>query len=154
MLPAQLSADPSREPAAGVVSIPSTPSTPSTPNTPSLEVVSAGSHPSAGKVGVIYLKIVNHTDRPDRLIAATTPAAARVEFHETTVDGDMVRMTPRPLGFEIARTGQLVLENGGKHIMLIGLVKPLRSGGWIELELVFEHADPVQVRVPVRPRLF
>lgn len=148
MLPAQLSADPFREPVAGTTSIPGT------PGTSSLEIVSAVSHPSAGTVGVIYLKIANHTDRADRLIAAQTSAAARVEFHETTVDGDMVRMTPRPEGFEIATAGQLVLENGGKHIMLIGLVKPLRSGGWIELELVFEHADPVQVRVPVRPRLF
>ena len=66
----------------------------------------------------------------------------------------MVRMTPRPEGFEIATVGQLVLESGGKHIMLIGLVEPLKSGGSIELELVFDHADPARVRVPILPRSF
>lgn len=151
MLPARLSADPFREPVVGTTSIPGTPGTSSTPG---LEIVSAVSHPSAGTVGVIYLKIANHTDRADRLIAAQTSAAARVEFHETTVDGDMVRMTPRPEGFEIATVGQLVLESGGKHIMLIGLVEPLKSGGSIELELVFDHADPARVRVPILPRSF
>ncbi len=120
-----------------------------------LEIVSAVSHPSAGAaVGVIYLHIVNHTEQSDRLIAVETAAAAKAEFHETVAAGDIVRMTPRPEGFEIPKAGQLVLESGGKHIMLMGLAEPLESGGAIELELVFEHAERMRVRVPIRPRSF
>ena len=135
--PAQLSGEPRSESAA------------------SLELVSAVSHPSAGAaVGVIYLHIRNPTEQDDRLVAVETSAAAKAEFHETVVDGDFVRMIPRPEGFEIAKSGELVLESGGKHIMLLGLTEPLVSGGSIELELVFEHAGRLEMRVPIRPRSF
>lgn len=122
---------------------------------PTLEIVGAISHPSAGTaVGVIYLEIVNHSNRNDRLIAVSTSASARAELHETVIDGNFVRMTPRPAGFEIAKDGQLALKRGGKHIMLIDLVEPLEIGASIELELVFERSDPVRLRVPIRPRQF
>jgi copper(I)-binding protein len=135
--PAQLSAEPRSE------------------STPSLKLVSAVSHPSAGAaVGVIYLHILNPTERDDRLVAVVTAAAARAEFHETVVEGDFVRMIPKPEGFEIARAAELVLESGGKHIMLLGLTEPLESGGTIELELVFEHGGRLEIRVPIRPRSF
>ncbi len=45
-------------------------------------------------MGVGYLSITNHGTAPDALIAASTPAAARVEFHETRIDGGMARMRP------------------------------------------------------------
>lgn len=118
-----------------------------------LEISDAISHPNAGAaVGVIYLRIINHSNRSDRLIAVHSPAANGAELHETVVDGDFVRMKHRPRGFEIAAGGELVLESGGKHIMLTQLKRPLESGGSIDLELIFEHADKVVVKVPIQPR--
>ena len=119
-----------------------------------IEVTGAVSHPNAGSaVGVIYLRIVNHSNRDDRLIAAHTTAAGEAAFHETVLEGEFVRMKHRPRGFEIAAGGEIVLESGGKHIMLTQLKGPLVDGGSIELELIFEHADKVLVKVPIRPRM-
>jgi copper(I)-binding protein len=118
-----------------------------------IEVTNALSHPDAGVgVGVVYLRIVNHSDRSDRLIAAHTSAANGVAFHETLLDGDIVRMKHRPLGFEIAAGGEIVLESGGKHIMLTQLTGPLESGNSFELELIFEHTEKVLVKIPILPR--
>jgi len=118
-----------------------------------IEITDAVSHPNAGAaVGVIYLRIINHSNRNDRLIAVHSPAANMAELHETVVDGDFVRMKHRPGGFEIAAGGEIVLESGGKHIMLMQLKSPLESGDSIDLELIFEHADKVLVKVPIRPR--
>ena len=124
-----------------------------TPAAAGIEIADAVSHPSAGAaVGVIYLRIINSSNRSDRLISAKTPAANMAEFHETLLDGDFVRMKHRPNGFEIAPGDEIVLESGGKHIMLMQLTAPLSNGGWIDLELIFEHADKVLVKVPIRPR--
>lgn len=42
--------------------------------------------------GVVYLTIVNRASGPDRLVSASTRAAARTDLHMTVRDGDIVRM--------------------------------------------------------------
>jgi copper(I)-binding protein len=41
------------------------------------------------------------------------------------------------------------MKPGGYHIMLVGLVKPLKKGDEIEITLTFEKAGAVVVKVPV-----
>ena len=41
------------------------------------------------------------------------------------------------------------MKPGGYHIMLMGLVKPLKKGDEIEITLTFEKAGAVTVKVPV-----
>lgn len=55
----------------------------------------------------------------DRLLGASTDAAASVELHETTM-GDDGTMGMRALdGVDLPAGGELVLEPGGYHLMLI-----------------------------------
>jgi len=51
---------------------------------------------------------------------------------------------------EIPAGGELVLEPGGYHLMLMG-VGPLVEGDILDLTLSFDDAGSVQVRAPVRP---
>ena len=44
--------------------------------------------------GVAYLSITNNGPQQDTLIAASTPAAAHVEFHRTSFEAGMARMRP------------------------------------------------------------
>jgi copper(I)-binding protein len=62
----------------------------------------------------------------------------------------VMRMVPQPDGWEIAPGGELVLKPGGKHVMLMGLVRPLEPGATIEITLNFDKAGPVKVQVPVK----
>ena len=67
---------------------------------------------------------------------------AAVELHESINDNGVMKMEPHPEGFEIPAGGTLELKPGGKHVMLLGLVKPLAVGDTIELTLNFEGQRP------------
>src|SRR5512144_2370009 len=66
-------------------------------------------------MGVAYLSITNNGKDPDVLIGASTPAATRVEMHETTIADGMARM--RPLSeIVVARGATVKIAPGGIHL--------------------------------------
>ena len=86
----------------------------------------------------------------DRLTAVTSDVAEKVEMHTHSQNADGVMTMPAvPEGFPIPAGGQLVLERGGNHIMLMGLTRELKDGDTINLTLTFEQAGEVVVEVPV-----
>jgi periplasmic copper chaperone A len=106
--------------------------------------------PLEGGTGGAFMTVRNSGGEADRLRSASSPAAKVVELHETVDDNGVMRMVPQPNGWEIAPGGKLVLEPGGKHLMLIDLRQPLVSGATIEITLNFDRAGPVRVQVPVK----
>jgi len=113
------------------------------------------SHPwaraSAGmaKNGAAYLTIANHGTEADRLTKAATPAAHMAELHSSLMEGEI--MTMRPVeALEITPGKPTMLAPGGLHIMLMGLVKPLKEGETFPMTLTFETAGPVDITVMVK----
>ena len=106
--------------------------------------------PLEGGTGGAFLTIRNESGQTDRLRSATSPAAQTVELHETVDDHGVMRMVPQPDGWEVAPGGRLELKPGGKHIMLVGLVRPLAAGETIEITLNFEKAGAIRVQASVR----
>ncbi len=96
------------------------------------------------KTAAGYLTITNKGDTAYDLtgIEAGFPTA---ELHESLLDGDVMRMEPRPDGFEIAPGQTLTLEPGGKHVMFMGIDRRLAEGQEIPATLVFTD----EVRLPV-----
>jgi hypothetical protein len=107
-----------------------------------------------GEVAAIYFRVTNASSRPDRLRAVTIPsdAAARIEMHETVVEEGVARMLERPEGYRIPAGGTLALEEGGRHLMLFGLHRGLEERGLLDLELDFERAGKIAVRIPAGVR--
>jgi copper(I)-binding protein len=95
-------------------------------------------------MGAVYFTVVNPGARNDRLLRVVTTAARVAETHETVEDGGMMRMVPRPEGFEVPAGGKLELQPGGKHIMLVEPRAPAAAGR-IGLTLHFEHAGAIEV---------
>lgn len=122
-----------------------------TPEPGKLTVVDVRARPAPleGGNGAAYLTVLNGLDVPVRLASAAGDMAAAVELHETVDDNGVMKMEPHPEGFEIPAGGTLVLRPGGKHVMLLGLVKPLAPGDSIDLTLNFEGSDPISLTVPV-----
>lgn len=92
--------------------------------------------------------------QPARLVAASTPAAERVEIHEMAMDGNTMRM--RPVDAVALPAGRAVgLTPGGYHVMLLGLKRQLKEGDRVELTLVVQDAqgkrENVKVTAPVMP---
>jgi periplasmic copper chaperone A len=106
--------------------------------------------PLEGGAGGAFMTIRNETGQADRLSSAASPAAQSVELHETVDDNGVMRMVPQPDGWEVAPGERLALKPGGKHIMLLGLIRPLKAGDIIEVTLNFDKAGPVMIQVPVK----
>ncbi len=106
--------------------------------------------PTGADTGGAFVTITNDGRDADRLVSASSPAAKSVELHETVDDNGVMKMEPRPEGWEIPAGGTLELKPGGKHIMLIGLTAPLEAGKKIQMTLNFEKAGAKTIDVPVQ----
>lgn len=101
-------------------------------------------------VGAGFVTIRNNGDRPDRLVAAASPRAAKVEIHTMSVAGGIMRMRPLPDGLSVGPGKEIRLAPGGNHLMLIGLRQPLRQGETVPVTLQFERAGRIEVRLLVQ----
>jgi copper(I)-binding protein len=121
---------------------------PTTSKTLHIEQAWARTTAPGAATGAGYLTIVN--DGPaDRLVSAATPAAEKVELHESAMDG-MV-MTMRPLGPVAIKAGEtLALAPGAKHLMFTGLKAPFVAGSKVPVTLTFEIAGEKTVELEVR----
>ncbi len=98
--------------------------------------------------GVAYVTIRNKGGEPEMLVGVETPVAARPEVHQMEEEGGVMKMhAAGPL--EIPPGGELRLEPGGLHIMLMQLQQPLEEGGQVPLTLVFEKAGEITVSAPI-----
>ncbi|MGB7241499.1 MAG: copper chaperone PCu(A)C [Sulfitobacter sp.] len=100
--------------------------------------------------GAAFMMIMNGSDTEDRLIAAKTGAAKRVELHTHTEDANgVMKMTEIEGGIVIPAGEMHALQRGGDHVMLMGVTEALVQGEEIELTLTFEKAGDVTITVPV-----
>jgi len=72
-----------------------------------------GRHMSAG-----FFMLTNNTDEVISITGVDSPQFARVEIHETTVTDGVSRMRQLDV-LEVPAQGSVVLERGGKHLMLM-----------------------------------
>ena len=96
-----------------------------------------------------FMLVLNGLDKPVRLTGVSGDLAAAVELHETINDNGVMKMEPRPEGFEIPAGGSLELKPGAKHVMIMGLVKPLVAGDTVNLTLAFDNGDQIPLKAPV-----
>ena len=99
-----------------------------------------------------YMTIVNDGTAADRLLSVRADIGNAM-VHRTVTDAEGVtRMEHQMGGVEIPSGGEVALEPGGLHLMLMGLSAPLKSGTGVDVILVFEAAGEVPVTLPVIDR--
>jgi periplasmic copper chaperone A len=103
--------------------------------------------PGRSEVGAAYVTIQSPT--ADRLVAASSPVAKKVELHTMTMSGTVMKMRPVAV-IDIPAGQPVALAPDGLHIMLEGLKKPLRAGQSFPLTLTFEKAGKQTVNVAVQ----
>ena len=107
--------------------------------------------PPSAQVSAGYLQIGNPGDEADRRVSVETDAAERVEIHEMDEVDGVMRMREVEGGLEIPAGGQVALQPGGYHLMLMGAREGLEAGQQVDAVLVFERAGRVEVAFDVRP---
>ena len=106
--------------------------------------------PSGATTGAGYLTIENHGQADDRLVGVASPVAAKVEVHEMSMTGGVMRMRPVQGGVAIAAGKSVTLAPSGYHIMLMGLNAPLKQGDKVPVTLTFEKAGKAEVVLDVQ----
>jgi hypothetical protein len=105
--------------------------------------------PNAAPTAAGYLTISNTGKRPDRLLAASTPAAEVVAPHHMSMTHGVMSMLPIEGGVAIGPGQTVTFAPGGDHLMLIGLKHPFVAGQRIPATLRFEHAGTVKIEFRV-----
>ena len=81
----------------------------------------------------------SESNRPRRLLGASTPVAREIQFHDMTLRDGVMRMRPITDGIVVPPHDRVVFESGGQHLMLIGLQVPLSAGRSVPLTLRFDR---------------
>ena len=96
-----------------------------------------------------YLVLRNPGPDARSLVGARSPQYREVELHRTVSREGVARMV-RQTAVEIPPGGELVLEPGSYHLMLIDPVAPLRPGDPVELFLQLADGAVVPATATVR----
>ncbi|WP_278264693.1 copper chaperone PCu(A)C [Nocardia sp. AG03] len=96
-------------------------------------------------------ELTNTGDEPVTLVAATSPASARVEIHEVVPDSSgETTMRPKEGGITIPAHGAVTLKPGADHLMFMDLLGPLRTGAETSLTLTFADGSTTVVTAQIR----
>lgn len=95
-----------------------------------------------------YFTLANSGGR-DRLLSVEAKGTGKASLHETTMDGDIMRMRMIGNGIEIPARGRVRLSTSGKHVMIQDLARPLAAGSNVRLSLQFERQGLVELNATV-----
>jgi copper(I)-binding protein len=99
--------------------------------------------PAGAKTGAAYMEIVNNGKEPLEIKALSSSIADKVEVHSMTMTGDIMRMRPIELPLTIAPGESLKLVKD-RHIMLIGLKKPLVEEDMVPFKIEFANGKTME----------
>lgn len=93
----------------------------------------------------------NSGDADVTVTSAETSASRMLELHET-VENEAGEMVMREIegGFVIPAGGELMLEPGADHIMLMDLTAPLKAGDEVTFTLTFSDDSTYEFSAPVK----
>ncbi len=95
--------------------------------------------------------IKNPTGQDITVTGVSSPASKTAELHETVMDADgTMKMQAKQGGFTVPAHGELVLEPGAGHIMLMDLVKPVAAGDDIILTLELGNGQELAFTAQVK----
>ncbi|MET3664220.1 copper chaperone PCu(A)C [Caulobacter sp. 1776] len=104
----------------------------------------------AGMNGVGFLTIVNAGKTPVTLKGAESPAAGKIEIHQSAMAGGMMTMRRQDAGVVIPAGGQVAFAPSGYHFMLLGLKQAQGVGQKLPITLVFDKGRKVRVELIVQ----
>jgi periplasmic copper chaperone A len=105
--------------------------------------------PPVAEHAAAYMRIENASHAERVLVRVESPQFARVELHETILEGGTMRMRHRE-NLRIPTHGSVALAPGGYHLMLMSRRgEPLVAGDHVVLELHFadDHVEEVVAEV-------
>lgn len=107
-----------------------------------------------GYNSALYMQIKNEGETPLVIVDAGYAHARKVELHETIEVDGVSKMIPMDAAhpWTVAPGETLSLAPGGKHVMLIGLTRPLEAGGRVEVTLMTKEGEKIAIEAPIQKK--
>ena len=105
--------------------------------------------PPIAKVMAGYMKIVNLSNKDIKITSAKSNLFKNVEIHLTDMNDGMMRMIKQD-NLNIKANAHIELKPGGLHMMLMGKLKPIKSGSVIPVSLTFDNGETVNINLKVK----
>jgi periplasmic copper chaperone A len=113
-----------------------------------IEVEDARIPMPAGPNAAVYFQLTNTGDQ-DAVLVGAESGIATAAIHETTMDGDMMKM--EPIDELTIPAGQTVdFAPGGLHVMLMN-VPAIEIGEPVSITLLFRDSEAVSFEAEVQP---
>lgn len=107
--------------------------------------------PPGAKVAGGFVTITNKGKTTDKLLGGNSDIAERLEIHEMTMDGGVMKMREVTGGLEIKPGETVELKPGSYHVMFMDLKSGPVEGTPIKGTLKFEKAGEAQIAYDVAP---
>jgi copper(I)-binding protein len=107
-------------------------------------------NPPGAPTAAGYLTVVNTGRSPDRLLGGSSPQVGKVEIHQMSMQGAIMRMRALSGGVAISPGATVKLEPGSYHLMLVGPKRAFRAGERVPITLNFQHAGAVKTEFAVQ----
>lgn len=98
----------------------------------------------------VYGRLTNDDKDDVEIISISSDSSEAAELHEQTIDGDSMTKMRKIDEIIVPANGEVVLQKGGKHLMLIGLTKKLHEGDEVTVTLYYKNEEPQQITLPVK----
>jgi copper(I)-binding protein len=107
--------------------------------------------PAEGQtVSAAYGVIANNGDEDITLVGAAAPIEGTIEIHETIMEDDgTMSMQELTEGFLVPAGGEVTLEPGGSHVMIMG-IESTEIVGTIDVTFIFDSGLEVVAPAEVR----
>ena len=105
--------------------------------------------PPGQRIAAGYMTLLNTSKSPVRVVAVKTTVADKAELHETLEVNGLMRMS-RLDALTIPPGERVSLQQGGSHLMLLGVEQRLVVGGEVIITLCFDDGSEQQIRLPVK----
>jgi copper(I)-binding protein len=108
--------------------------------------------PATAPVAAGFVEITNNGKTDDTLLKATAEISGKVQIHEMTMQGDVMKMAELKDGLPIPAGKTVVLKPMGLHIMFLDLKGHPKLGDHFKGTLTFKNAGTVDVDFVVEPK--
>ena len=98
-----------------------------------------------------YMKIVNETDKSVSITSASCPDFEKVEIHEMSMSGGMMKMREIEK-LDVPAHGKVELKPGGYHLMLIKPKQAFKKGDTLTVTLHTADGQSRAVKMEVKER--
>ena len=108
--------------------------------------------PAAAPVAAGFVEITNNGKADDTLLKVGADISDKVQLHEMSMQGDVMKMAELKDGIVIPAGKTVVLKPMALHIMFIGLKSHPKLGEHFKGTLTFKNAGAVDVDFVVEPK--